>query len=57
MAIREGYVEEHKIDIPAPQPVQTGQEGVGPMDLKYGVARTREHVLHQRGIAGIVFNE
>ncbi len=51
------FLKQHKIDILAPQPVQTGQEGVGPMNLKYGVIRTRKHVLHELGIAGVVFDE
>jgi hypothetical protein len=27
------------------------------MDLKYGLIPNRKHVLHQLGIAGVVFNE
>jgi hypothetical protein len=57
VAIREGYVQEHNIDIPARQPVQTGQQGFGPMDLKFGLTGIRKHVLHKLGIAGVVFDE
>ena len=48
-------VEEHKIDVPARRPVQTGQQGFGPMDLKS--TRIRKRYFDQFGIAGIVFDE
>jgi hypothetical protein len=55
VAVREVQVEEHKIDIPARRPVQTGQQGVCPMDLKS--TRIRKRYFDQFGIARIVFYE
>jgi hypothetical protein len=55
VAVREVQVEEHKIDIPACRPVQTGQQGFCPMDLKS--TRIRERYFDQFGIARVVFYE
>jgi hypothetical protein len=53
--VREGQVEEHKIDFPARRPVETGQQGFGPMDLKS--TRIRKRFFDQSGIAGVIFDE
>jgi hypothetical protein len=54
VAVREGQVEKHQIDIPARHPVQAGQQGLGAMDLKS--TRIRKGFLDQFGIAGVIFD-
>jgi hypothetical protein len=57
VAIREREIQEHKINVPARQAVQTGEQGLGTIELKLGVSRILERCLDKFGIAGVVFNE
>jgi hypothetical protein len=55
MAVREGQVEEHQIDVPARHPVQAGQQGLNAMDLKS--TRIGKGFLDQFGIARVIFDK